>query len=123
MKAAVYRWVGRDCAVSGQLSPDDLSGLARQGFATVVCNRPDGEDPGQPSRAAIEAACVANDVRFVFAPVAPGLPAADSVAAMRTALAESDGAVLAYCRSGTRSAALYAACRQPDPDTGEQTSA
>ena len=114
MAAVEYRWVGPDCAVSPQISAGDVPHLAEQGFTTVVCNRPDGEDPGQPPAAALEAACRAAGLWFVFAPVAPGLPIVDSVAAMGHALRESDGPVLAYCRSGTRSGALYTACRQAD---------
>ena len=34
-------------AVAGQLYRGDYADLARQGFRTIVNNRPDGEDPDQ----------------------------------------------------------------------------
>ena len=34
--------------VSGQIGPDDLQTLAAQGVRSIICNRPDGEQFGQP---------------------------------------------------------------------------
>ena len=38
-----------DISVSGQIGPDEVEGLAAQGFTTLINNRPDGEMIGQPS--------------------------------------------------------------------------
>ncbi|MBP8062770.1 MAG: TIGR01244 family phosphatase, partial [Brevundimonas sp.] len=38
-------------SVSAQISPDDMPALAASGFGRVISNRPDGEEPGQPSAA------------------------------------------------------------------------
>jgi uncharacterized protein (TIGR01244 family) len=43
-------------SVSAQLSPDDMPAIAAGGFGRVISNRPDGEEPGQPSASMIEAA-------------------------------------------------------------------
>ena len=43
-------------AVAGQPNPEDFSRFAADGFAAVVNNRPDGEEPGQPGNAAEQAA-------------------------------------------------------------------
>lgn len=49
------RYLGKDYAVAAQLAPADVARLKGQGFATLVCNRPDGEASDQPSFAAIAA--------------------------------------------------------------------
>jgi uncharacterized protein (TIGR01244 family) len=107
-----------DVAVAAQIAPQDCALAAGQGFAAIVCNRPDGEDPGQPDVAVIEAAAVAAGLRFAHIPVDAGGLNAALVAAMAAELA-AGGPVLAYCRSGTRSTnlwALAAASRGGDPD-------
>ena len=32
-------------SVSPQILPEDMADIAARGFATVICNRPDGEEP------------------------------------------------------------------------------
>lgn len=95
--------------VAGQIGPEDLPGLAARGVTSIVNNRPDGEEPGQPTSAAIEAAAAAAQIVYAHVPVAGGF-AADQVEAMAAAL-ERPGRVLAFCKSGTRSTLLWALAR------------
>ena len=37
-------------SVATQIDPADVELFAREGCAAIVCNRPAGEDPGQPTR-------------------------------------------------------------------------
>lgn len=97
-------------SVAGQLWPDDMAGLAFAGVTRVVNNRPDGEEPGQPSGAEIAAAARAAGLDYVAAPVAGGLTH-EAIAEMGAALIEPGGHVIAFCKSGTRSAMLWAAAR------------
>lgn len=97
-----FRSVTEDLAVSPQISPADVASAAALGFTLIVNNRPDGEAPGQPSGAMIEAAARAAGLRYIHIPV-NGAPRADQVEAMRAAVDGAGGKVLAYCRSGTRS--------------------
>lgn len=98
-----------DYAVAAQIAEVDVAVLAANGCTAVICNRPDDEDPGQPSAAAIEAACNAHDLDFFHIPVT-GLPIeADAVFRHRQIVASSDGWVLAYCRSGQRSLVIFQA--------------
>lgn len=108
-----------EISVAPQIAPDDCARAATEGFAAIVCNRPDGEDPGQPGVVAIEAATVAAGLRFAHIPVDAGGLNADLVEAMAAQLGLG-GPVLAYCRSGTRSTNLWAlaeARRGGDPET------
>lgn len=91
-----------------QIFPADVPALAAQGIRLVVNNRPDGEEPGQPSSADIEAAASAAGLGYRHIPVAGAFPA-DRITAMAEAL--DRGPVLAFCRSGTRSTWLWALAR------------
>ena len=97
-------------SVAGQIDPARIPELAAQGIALIVNNRPDGEDPGQPASAAVEAAARAAGIGYRQIPVS-GAISADQVAAMRAALEGAEGQVLAYCRVGMRSALLWALAR------------
>ena len=91
-----------------QIFPADLGAVAEAGVRLIVNNRPDGEDPGQPSSAEIEAAALAAGLDYRHIPVAGGFSSAQ-VEAMAEALEQ--GPVLLFCRSGTRSTCLWARAR------------
>ena len=96
-------------AVAPQIFPDDIAVLAEHGFVTIICNRPDGEEPGQPSAAEIAAACDAAGLAFHHIPIS-GLPiAAENIQEQHRLITESDGTVLGYCRSGQRSQIIWSA--------------
>lgn len=96
-----FRRVTDQFSVSPQIAPADVAAAAAQGFVLIVNNRPDGEDPAQPSGAEIEAAAKAAGLDYVAIPVRGG-PSAEQVAALRETLEAAKGPVLAFCRSGTR---------------------
>ncbi len=89
-----------------QLSPDVLPDLAASGVRRVISNRPDGEDPGQPDAAEMERAARVSGLDFAWIPVS-GLPGPDQVAAVADLLADGAPTVM-FCRSGMRSAAVWA---------------
>jgi uncharacterized protein (TIGR01244 family) len=94
--------------VSGQLAPHEVAGLAERGVTMLVNNRPDGEEPGQPLAGDIEAAAEAAGIAYRFVPIMRGIGPAD-VESMQEALRDAgDGKLLAFCRSGTRSALAVA---------------
>lgn len=98
-------------AVAGQIDPADLPALADAEITMVISNRPDGEEPGQPTAAEIEAAAEAAGVAFRHIPVAGGITP-DGANAMVAALDEAPGRVLAFCKSGTRSAYMWSVARK-----------
>jgi uncharacterized protein (TIGR01244 family) len=97
-----FRRVTEDFTTAPQISVADVAEAAELGFTAIICNRPDGEDPGQPSAAEIAAAAQAAGLAYVHIPFS-GPPGPAEVEAMRQAVDAADGPVLAYCRSGTRS--------------------
>lgn len=94
--------------VSPQLQPGDMSELANAGFRTVICNRPDGEEPGQPAAAAMREAAEGAGMAFHHIPVSGGAFPSEALIAFRQVREEADGKVIAFCRTGTRSITLDA---------------
>ena len=100
--------------ISGQIAAGDVPGLADSGVTMIVNNRPDGEDAGQPLAADIEAAARAVGIDYRHIPIMRGMGPSD-VEAMRGAIGEvGDGKMLAFCRSGYRSALVWAVARSED---------
>jgi uncharacterized protein (TIGR01244 family) len=91
--------------VAGQIAPADVSGLD---VRTLINNRPDGEEAGQPPAAEIEAAARAAGLEYRYIPISGSITAAQ-IEAMAKAL--EAGPALAFCRSGTRSTYLWALAR------------
>lgn len=108
-------------AVTPQLDPADMPGLAASGVGTIVCNRPDAENPPERQAAAMQAAAEAAGMAFVFNPVTMqslSMPAVEEQADAIDGAAEGSR-VVAYCASGTRSVILWAlamAGRMPADD-------
>lgn len=97
-----FKHVTDDLSVSPQISLADVAEAARQGFTTLINNRPDGEEPGQPTSVQMEAAAREAGLAYAHIPVRGG-PGPAEVEAVRELVAAADGPVLAFCRSGTRS--------------------
>ncbi|HWI87834.1 MAG TPA: TIGR01244 family sulfur transferase [Sphingomicrobium sp.] len=106
--------------VSGQIAPQNVAGLAEHGITVLVNNRPDAEEPGQPLAADIEAAAAEAGIAYRFVPIIRGIGPAD-VEEMQKALREAgDGKLLAFCRSGTRSALACALAHREEGASREQ---
>jgi len=97
-----FKRVTDDLSVAPQICVADVAEAARQGFTTIINNRPDGEDPSQPPGAEIEAAAKVAGLAYVHIPVR-GAPGPAEVEAVRQVVDAAEGPVLAFCRSGTRS--------------------
>lgn len=94
-------------SVSPQIAPSEVAEVAAQGFRAIMCNRPDGEDPGQPGVAEVRAEAERLGLAFAFVPVISGGILPENVTDFVDALAELPKPVLAYCRSGTRCQNLW----------------
>jgi uncharacterized protein (TIGR01244 family) len=100
--------------ISGQISPEDVAQLKEQGVTLIVNNRPDGEEPGQPLAGEIEAAAEEAGIAYRFVPIQRGIGPSD-VECMLEAMREAgDGKLLAFCRSGNRSALAWAVARRDE---------
>jgi uncharacterized protein (TIGR01244 family) len=106
--------------VAGQIHPEEVAALAAVGVTMIVNNRPDGEEPGQPAGAEIEAAAGAAGLAYRYLPVSSGGLTREAVDAMAEAMDEADGTVLAFCTSGTRSTYLWALARSQQGAAGDE---
>ncbi len=95
-------------SVSPQITADDVATLKAQGFTTIVNNRPEGEEAGQPTGDAIAEAAASAGMAYHAIPITHAGFSHPQLDATATVLADSDGPILAYCRSGTRSCNLWA---------------
>lgn len=95
-------------AITGQIQPKDVRILADAGFRGIVCARPDNEDAEQPSFEQIEAASKEAGIKAVYIPVTGPLTEGQLIR-FEQAMAEINGPVLGYCRSGGRAGSLYQA--------------
>jgi uncharacterized protein (TIGR01244 family) len=105
------RQVTNDYAVSAQIAADDIRAIKEAGFRSIICNRPDNEQPGQPSASEIAVAAQAAELVFRHIPFVSGQMTEDDVAKMVEALDEIPGPVFAYCRSGARSTNIFLAAK------------
>lgn len=92
---------------SPQITPDDVAEAAERGITLIINNRPDGEAPDKPQGPEIEAAARAAGMSYLAIPIGHSGFSEPQVEAMQDALDASQGPVLAYCRSGTRSTFLW----------------
>ena len=95
--------------ISPQLSEADAAQAAKLGIKSGICNRPDGEEAGQPAFAQVQQWLTDNGIgETTHQPVtAPNINATD-VNNFHILLENSATPILAYCRTGTRSALLWA---------------
>ena len=93
--------------VTGQITAAQFADLARQGYRTVICMRPDHEGFSQPVFADMEQAGERAGIQTYYLPVVPGRMTPSQVIELRTVLAGAQGPILAYCASGNRCAAAY----------------
>jgi uncharacterized protein (TIGR01244 family) len=115
----MFRKIDESISVAPQISVDQVAEAAKLGFTMIINNRPEQEEPGQPSGEAIREAARAAGLAYVAIPIAPGGFTMAQVDATRKALDEARGPVLAFCRSGTRSTFCWALARGAagdDPD-------
>lgn len=102
------RQITPEFAVAPQITPEDVAELARMGYRTLINNRPDEEIEAQLDSRAMAEAAAASGIAYIHLPYYPGALTPDLVAAFEATMAQIEGPVLAYCRSGTRSSHLWA---------------
>ncbi len=94
-------------AFGPQVMPELIAGLAEHGFEQLICNRPDNEEPHQPSIDSIRAAAEAHGIAVIYAPVGGTQLDQAILDSTREAL-DNNKKTLMYCRSGMRSSVLWA---------------
>lgn len=109
-----YTLVSDRLAVGPQMQLCDPPALAAAGFAAIINNRPDHEEPDQPTSLELARAASNEGLGYWHIPIVPGEMTDDDVRAFAGALSSAGGPVLAFCRTGKRATALWQAMQALD---------
>lgn len=108
-----------ELSISEQLHPQHLAALQAAGYRSVICNRPDGESPDQPTYAELADAARLLGLEIHHLPVDGGKVSDAQAEAFGALMQRCPRPALAFCRTGTRSATLWAlseAASRPLPE-------
>jgi uncharacterized protein (TIGR01244 family) len=94
--------------VSPQITLMDMELLLGKGFKKIICNRPDFEVPPSIQSKVIEKSALEIGISFEYHPLTFENMYAENIEKQMAFIEESESPVLAYCTSGTRSAAIWA---------------
>lgn len=94
--------------VSPQIDFADIEAIKQAGITLVIANRPDPEVPPSHYAQAIGAAVRDAGMAFEELPITHQTLTPDNIAAQSALIEGAEGAVLAYCASGTRSTIIWA---------------
>ncbi len=98
----------------GQITPEQVAELAKEGFKTIINNRPDGEEPNQPTSADIEAAAKQAGVAYKEISFAGPSLTQQHVEDFADFFNQSEQPILIFCRTGARSTGIYETAKQMD---------
>ena len=95
-------------SVTPQIEIAEVADLAACGFKSIIGNRPEGEGPDQPEWSSLVAEAERHGMTARQIPVIPGQIGPDDVQRFAEALRDLPTPIAAFCRTGTRSAMLWA---------------
>lgn len=99
--------LGEGVFVSPQIQLSDIEKITQNAIKTVICHRPEHElSPSEPNFVTLQAELTKNGINMIYQPIQQILMA--EVEQLNKRLTDSEAPVLMYCRSGTRSALLWA---------------
>ncbi|MEE9428899.1 MAG: TIGR01244 family sulfur transferase [Paracoccaceae bacterium] len=101
--------ISEDFSITSQVHPEHMKALAENGIRAIICNRPDGEEFGQPSFDIVQTAAKAAGIQMRYVPIVHGAAGLAEFTAFGEALKTLPAPILGYCRSGMRSASMYSA--------------
>ncbi len=105
----MFRTIHERMLVSPQIDVTDVAAASALGVTLIINNRPEDESADQTPGSVIAAAAAKAGIGYTAIPVTHAGFSFNQVEAMAAALdGAGDAIVLAYCRSGTRSAMLWA---------------
>ncbi|MEO1920207.1 MAG: TIGR01244 family sulfur transferase [Paracoccaceae bacterium] len=94
-------------SVSGQISASDVAQIKASGFNCIMCNRPDGEEFGQPTAENIRTAAENHGIKFFYVPFGHTRISQELLTEFCDVINGDHGPVFAYCRTGNRCGMLW----------------
>jgi|SRR5579862_2421459 len=98
-------------SVAGQISLADIGAFAKDGYVTIINNRPDNEEPGQLDHNAAEAEAKKQGLDYRYQPIVSSAISYRDVNEFQNLLLREGKPILAHCRSGTRCYLMYGLTR------------
>ena len=92
---------------AGQIFEQDIKIAADHGVRTIINNRPDHEEMGQPLSVDLALLATGLGLKFTHIPVVTVPVTEEELADFREIYEELDKPVLLFCRTGSRSTALW----------------
>jgi sulfide:quinone oxidoreductase len=106
-KIMEFKRLTDDLSISPQIAVKDVAAIRAAGYRAIICNRPDGEGPDQPTFVEIEAAAREQGIAAYYLPVESGKVSDDDHARFGELMHKLEKPVLAFCRTGMRAATLW----------------
>ena len=94
-------------SVAGQMNLDKFSALLKQGFKSVIVNRPDQESGNAVSVSQLREVAEKSHVSVIYQPVESGKISQTDIQEFAKYYNELTKPILLVCRSGSRSASLF----------------
>ncbi len=94
-------------SVAGQMNLDKFSALLKQGFKSVIVNRPDQESGNIVSVSQLREMAEKSHVSVIYQPVESGKISQTDIQEFAKYYNELTKPILLVCRSGSRSASLF----------------
>ena len=98
-------------SVTGQIGLAEIAQFKKDGFVTIINQRPDNEEPGQLDHQTAEAEAKKQGLDYRYQPIVTPAISRKDVTEFRNLLSEEGKPILAHCRSGTRCYLMYALTR------------
>lgn len=108
MSLPTMRILSDQLQACGQLSAEDIRALAAQGVKTLICNRPDQEEEGQPDSHSLQVLAESLGMQWYFLPVVSGQVKDEEGDAFAQILKSMPTPAVAFCRTGARCGCLWA---------------
>lgn len=102
-----------DLITCGQLNKEQIKELAAVGIKTLIFNRPDAEEIGQPATAELQAQAEALGMQWIFQPVLSGQVTDAEGLEFGKLYSAAAKPVVAFCRTGARCGCLWALSQKP----------
>jgi uncharacterized protein (TIGR01244 family) len=111
MAMAAPTKINDQLSVTGQIALAEIAQFKKDGFVTIINQRPDNEEPGQLDHLAAEAEAKKQGLDYHYQPIVTPAISRKDVVEFRNLLAQEGKPILAHCRSGTRCYLMYALTR------------
>lgn len=101
-------------SVTAQPSLEDIETLAREGYRSIISNRPRGETEDQPNMQVLKEKAESLGMVWREIPVKPGEYSEADIDAFAEVLESSPAPIVGFCRTGKRVSHLWAYSQAPE---------